>query len=135
MGTASPAVASPIWHVLYVDDEAINLRLMRDIFRVVLKRDGQLVTVDSGEDALSALERDAFDVVVADQRMPDMAGTILLARVRERWPRIGRIVLTGYATDREVQQALRAGVAQVVVPKPWRVAELEAAIRRVLPAP
>ena len=127
--------ADHAWRVLYVDDESINLRLMRDMFRLVFKREGQVVTVDSGEDAVAALEEGTFDVVVADQRMPGMSGTVLLARVRERWPAMGRIILTGYATDREVQQALRAGVAQLVVPKPWRPAELEDAIRRALPAP
>lgn len=123
------------WRVLYVDDESINLRLMRDMFRVVFGREGQVVTVDSGEDALAALEKEKFDVVVADQRMPTMPGTVLLARVRERWPEMGRIILTGYPTDREVQQALRSGVAQKVVPKPWRPADLEEAIRRALPVP
>lgn len=123
------------WRVLYVDDESINLRLMRDMFRVVFKREGQVVTVDSGEEALVALEQGKFDVVVADQRMPTMPGTILLARVRERWPDLGRIILTGYPTDREVVQALRAGVAQKVVPKPWRPADLEEAIRGALPVP
>lgn len=123
------------WRVLYVDDESINLRLMRDMFRVVFGREGQVVTVDSGEEALAALEGRSFDVVVADQRMPGMPGTVLLAQVRERWPEVGRIILTGYPTDREVQQALRTAVAQTVVPKPWRPADLEDAIRRALPTP
>jgi CheY-like chemotaxis protein len=123
------------WRVLYVDDESINLRLMRDMFRVVFGREGQVVTVDCGEDALAALEQGRFDVVVTDQRMPTMPGTVLLARARERWPEMGRIILTGYPTDREVQEALRAGVVQQVVPKPWRPADLEEAIRRAVPLP
>jgi CheY-like chemotaxis protein len=130
---ASPS-GDHAWRVLYVDDESINLRLMRDMFRVVFGRDGQVKTVESGEEALIALQQGTFDVVVADQRMPGMSGTTLLAQVQERWPAVGRIILTGYATDREVQHALRTGVAQKVVPKPWKPADLEDAIRRAIPA-
>lgn len=131
----TPAPGDHAWRVLYVDDESINLRLMRDMFRVVFGREGQVVTVESGEDALVALERGRFDVVVTDQRMPTMPGTVLLARARERWPEMGRIILTGYPTDWEVQEALRAGLVHQVVPKPWRPADLEEAIRRAVPLP
>lgn len=44
------------FRVLYVDDEPINLRLMRDVFTMVLKRPDQVVTAESGAQALRLLE-------------------------------------------------------------------------------
>lgn len=118
--------------VLYVDDEPVNLRLMRDVFTLVLKRPDQVVTAESGERALDLLERESFDVVVSDQRMNGMCGTALLARLREKFPGMGRVILTGWASDREVQEALKSGVAEAVIAKPWKPRELEGLLRDVL---
>jgi CheY-like chemotaxis protein len=118
--------------VLYVDDEPLNLRLMQDVFRLVLKRPDQLTTVESGLEALNLLQSQPFDVVVSDQRMPGICGTALLARAKEISPRIARVILTGFPSDKEVQEALRYGVAEAVLPKPWKPRELEQTILEVL---
>lgn len=118
--------------VLYVDDEPINLRLMCDVFTLVLKRPDQVVTAESGEKALELLGGDAFDVIISDQRMPVMSGTTLLARAREQSPRCARLILTGYPTDVEVQAALHSGVAEAVLAKPWKPKELEGMIQTLL---
>jgi CheY-like chemotaxis protein len=117
-----------------VDDEPINLRLMRDVFNVVLKRPDQIVTVLSAEEAISLLAGQAvpFDLIISDQRMPGMSGTDLLARAREMAPASARMILTGFPSDKEVQQALRAGVAQAILAKPWRPRDLEGAIEEAL---
>lgn len=111
--------------ILYVDDEDINLRLMRDVFSLVLQHPEPVVTATSGEEALKILGSGAFDVVISDQRMPGMCGTVLLSRVKNLAPRAARVLLTGYPTDSEVTAALDAGVADAVVPKPWKARELQ----------
>lgn len=120
------------FRLLYVDDEPVNLRLMRDVFALVLKRPDQVTTAESAEKALEILEQEAFEIVVSDQRMNGMCGTALLARVRERFPAASRVILTGYPTDGEVQDALKSGIAEAVVPKPWRPRELEGILQEVL---
>lgn len=118
--------------VLYVDDEPINLKLMRDVFALILGRPEQVDTVESGEAALERLPGGGYDVVIADQRMHGMSGTDLLARTRELWPGIGRMLLTGFPNDREVQAALRSGLAHAVVAKPWRPRDLEGVLAEVV---
>ncbi|MBL8140098.1 MAG: response regulator, partial [Acidobacteria bacterium] len=61
--------------VLVVDDE----RSMRELLYIMLRREGYEVTLaESGEQALAALGRHAFDLVISDIRMPDMSGVDVL---------------------------------------------------------
>jgi len=119
--------------ILYVDDEDINLRVMRDVFALVLKRPGAVVTASNGDEALRLLRRETFDVVLSDQRMPGMSGTELLGRVREIAPATARMIVTGFTGDQEVREALRTGLAAAVVAKPWKPKELEGTIESILP--
>jgi HD-like signal output (HDOD) protein len=81
-----------------------------------------------GAAALRELERAPFDVLVSDMRMPDVDGLTLLTAARERWPRMARIVLSGYM-DMEV--ALRStSVAHQFLAKPCDPAELEEVVER-----
>lgn len=121
--------------VLYVDDEPLNLKLMKDVFTLVLKRPEQVVTAPSGREALEILACESFDALLSDQRMAGMSGTELLARARQRAPGLARLILTGYPHDVEVQEALRSGLAHAVVSKPWRPRELERVIHHVLSQP
>lgn|SRR5574341_673687 len=105
---------------------------MRDVFTLVLKRPDSVTTAANAEEALERLRGETFDVVISDQRMPGMSGTALLARARELAPRSARVILTGYPTDHDVQAALKAGVVEAVLPKPWKSKELEKAIESLL---
>ncbi|MEA2290412.1 MAG: hypothetical protein QOD55_2409, partial [Solirubrobacteraceae bacterium] len=82
--------------ILFVDDDPNVLEGLRDALRS-RRREWRMVFVDGGESALAELERDAYDVVVSDMRMPVMDGAELLSRVRRHQPHTVRIVLTGYA--------------------------------------
>ncbi|HXR37837.1 MAG TPA: response regulator, partial [Terracidiphilus sp.] len=59
----------------------------------------------SGESALALMEASAFDVIVSDMRMPEMDGAALLTKVRDRFPGVVRMVLSGYTS---LESALRA---------------------------
>jgi CheY-like chemotaxis protein len=64
----------------------------------MLEELGHNVTeANSGEDALSLLEQQSFDLVIADQAMPRMTGIQLMDAIRERWPGLPMILATGYA--------------------------------------
>jgi DNA-binding NarL/FixJ family response regulator len=62
-----------------------------------------------GEAAVEAASRHAFDVILMDLRMPRMDGVEATRRLRERDPAVKVVVLTTYADDRSVLDALRAG--------------------------
>ena len=69
--------------VLFVDDE---VNILRALQRLLRSEDMNVLCASRAEDALDALSRNLVQVVVSDQRMPEMSGVDLLSRVRERWP-------------------------------------------------
>src|ERR1035438_7294516 len=88
--------------VFLVDDDAIVLHVLS---RYLREQPCQVYTARSGEEAVEVLKARDVHVVVADEHMPGMHGTDLLAWIAEYYPDIVRIVLTGSAT---VESALRA---------------------------
>jgi HD-like signal output (HDOD) protein len=115
--------------ILFVDDEQQLLEGLRDTLR---RQRGvwDLEFALGGDEALDALGRDHFDVVVTDMRMPGMDGAELLARVRELSPDTARIILSGQT---DLEAALRAArVAHQFLSKPCPGDELCAVLRRVL---
>lgn len=84
--------------------------------------------VESGEAALRFLESRKVDVIVSDMHMPGMDGAQLLQRVRERWPAVGRIILSGYSDRSAVIRTV--GVAHQFLAKPCDENELKAVVAR-----
>ena len=112
--------------VLLLDDEVAVL----DALRVALhKRPYDFVAATSASDALEALRRESFDVVVADERMPGMSGSQFLAIARRNYPAVMRIMLTGHASfDAAVRAVNEAEVFRLLV-KPCPATDLATAIR------
>ncbi|MEL6867645.1 MAG: histidine kinase, partial [Bacteroidota bacterium] len=116
--------------ILYVDDEADNLLSFRAIFR----REYQVHTAQSGQEGLALLEQEAIDLVISDQRMPEMTGVEFLEQVRLRFPEPIRMVLTGYSDVQAIIDAINKGKVQHYLTKPWNVPELKQVIANALEA-
>lgn len=112
--------------VLYVDDEQGNLRAFTASFR----RDLDVTTAESAEEAMLLMEKDPFPVVLSDQRMPGTTGSALLARIRARWPRTVRFLLTGYSDLEAVVDAVNEGGIHAYVSKPWDPVDLKLRIEQ-----
>jgi diguanylate cyclase (GGDEF)-like protein len=92
--------------ILVVDDEAT----VRSVLIQVLEEDGYTVTgAGSGTRALEILERDSFDLVITDIKMPGITGLELLEKVKERYPDTQVIIITSYASLDTSLSALRNG--------------------------
>ena len=107
-------------NVLYVDDEGVNLLAFKASFR----RDYNVYTADSGKKGIDVLEKNDIQVIISDQRMPDMTGVQLLAKVQEEHPEVIRILLTGFAEISAVIDAINLGKVYSYVTKPWNEEEL-----------
>lgn len=106
---------------LFVDDEANILAALSRELRAWSKRESLAIkTANSSQEALDFLEASADQVriVVSDLKMPVMLGSDLLLKIREKWPNIVTILLTGYSEAEEVMKAVKAGIYSYIL-KPW----------------
>jgi CheY-like chemotaxis protein len=118
------------YNILCVDDEEDNLLVFRSFFR----KHYMVFTAKSGPEALELLKTQPIDLVVSDQRMPRMTGVELFERIREEYPEIIRIILTGYSDIQAVINAINKGKVYHYATKPWDGDELKNILDRALDA-
>ena len=113
--------------ILVVDDEPPIVRLVKAKLRV----DGyEVLTANSGEQALQALETESPDLVVLDVMMPDMDGFETLRRIRKT-NNVPVVMLTARGSDMDKLNGLQSG-ADDYITKPFNPDELEARIAAIL---
>jgi EAL domain-containing protein (putative c-di-GMP-specific phosphodiesterase class I)/CheY-like chemotaxis protein len=102
--------------LLVVDDEPRILSALQ----IMLRPDGYKVhTASSAAEAFELMARHPIDVVVADERMPVMTGTVLLDRVTTLYPETFRIILSGQAEPAKIMDAINRGSIHRYYTKPW----------------
>jgi ActR/RegA family two-component response regulator len=112
--------------ILYVDDDALNLRS----FRALFDERFEIVTASRGEEALALLGARPVAVLLSDQRLGQgMSGTDLCAVARERHPEVVRMIVTAYADITTTIAGINAGQISRYIAKPWKRAEMDAALR------
>jgi EAL domain-containing protein (putative c-di-GMP-specific phosphodiesterase class I) len=114
-----------------VDDEPEVTSAMQAALR---KEPFKIECTDSGEKALDMLARQAFDVVVSDERMPSMSGSRLLSIVRQEHPDIVRIILSGQASFEAALRAINGAEIYRFLMKPCPPEEIGLTIREALAA-
>ena len=101
--------------LLVADDE----RSMRELLELVFKREGhQVTTVSNGREALEAMQKTNFDLLITDVKMPDVGGIELLRSAREQAPEMMVIMMTAYATINSAREAFKLG-ADDFIQKPF----------------
>lgn len=112
--------------ILYVDDEENNLISFKANFRIKYN----VFVAISGDDAMKIIENKQVDIIITDQRMPNMTGVEFLEKVLEIKPDPMRILLTGYADMSAVVDAVNKGKIFHYLSKPWNEEELDMTINR-----
>ena len=115
--------------ILCVDDEQNILNALKRLLR---KEDYRLLTANSGRAGLDILAENEVHVVVSDQRMPEMNGTEFFKQVRQAYPDILRIILTGYTDVDTITEAINEGHIYKFFLKPWNDQNLKLEIRQAL---
>ena len=113
--------------VLFVDDEVNILKALQRLLRT---EDMNVLCASRAAEALDLLEKHPTQVVVTDQRMPEMSGVDFLAHVRDRQPDIVRMMLTGYTEMKVAVDAINRGEIYRLITKPWNDDELRATLRQ-----
>ena len=106
--------------VLIVDDEIRSLEALER----VLEEDFEVLRATSAAAAEALLAREWVQVILCDQRMPETTGVEFLCRVRQQWPEVIRIILSGYTDSEDLIEAINeAGIYQFIS-KPWTPSDL-----------
>ncbi|RYH29809.1 MAG: response regulator [Alcaligenaceae bacterium] len=88
--------------------------------RRLLRRDGyEILTANSAREGFDILGRHEIQVILSDQRMPEMSGSEFLSRARELYPDTIRIVLSGYTDLESISDAINRGAIYKFLTKPW----------------
>ena len=120
--------AEPRSTILCVDDEQDVVDSLYD----TLMDTYNVKTATSGEEALKIFNEEDIILVITDQRMPEMEGTELLAKISEIKPICKKILLTGYADINAAIDAINKGSVDRYFSKPWEDEELIQAIEGLL---
>lgn len=112
--------------VLVVDDEKSVLKAMQ---RLLSKEGFQVLTATNGRDALKILSQGPVQLVISDQRMPELEGVKFLQEVKRNWPETIRIMFSGYNEIDTILTAINQGEVYRFVLKPWNDRELIAAVK------
>jgi diguanylate cyclase (GGDEF)-like protein/PAS domain S-box-containing protein len=102
--------------LLIVDDEP---NILTSLSRLLRREGYNILTAASPTEAFEHLAKHRVQVILSDQRMPDMSGTEFFARVRQLYPDTIRIVLTGYTDIDSVTGAINRGAIYKFLTKPW----------------
>jgi signal transduction histidine kinase len=111
--------------LLFIDDEEEILKALRRQFR----RDYEVFTARSAEEGYRILLENPVQVVISDQRMPGMNGSEFFGKVKNEFPDVIRLLLTGYADVQAVIAAINEGNIFRYVMKPWDPVELSTIVR------
>jgi len=112
--------------ILIADDEP----MMRNLVLKILESEGyQISLASSGDEALEMLKADKFDLLLTDVKMPGMNGFDLLRKVKENWPDMAVIIMTGYGDAFTIKEALLNG-ADEYLSKPFKGHEVSLIVER-----
>jgi len=114
--------------ILVVDDEDIVLESCQAVFEL---EGFEALLVPSADKALDAMKNDNFDLLLVDVKMPKKDGMYLMRKIKEQWPDIPIIVMSGYYTTETIQEAIRMGAATFIA-KPFEPDELVKIVRQVI---
>src|SRR2546425_3938087 len=112
--------------VLLVDDERPNLLVLRGF----LESGYTVHEAESGQQALEIAEKADVDVVIADQRMPEMTGVEMLEELRSRKPDVAGIVPTGFTDPPALISAINRARVFRFLKKPWQPEDILEAVRQ-----
>ncbi|MBI5776390.1 MAG: sigma-54-dependent Fis family transcriptional regulator [Nitrospirae bacterium] len=114
--------------ILIVDDE----RSLRDVLSIMLKRAGYDISVASdGDEAIARIEKELFDLVITDLKMPKVGGLDVLKAVKDASPDSVVLLITAFASAESAVEAMKLGAYDYLT-KPFQVDEVQLIIRNAL---
>lgn len=113
------------YSLLIVDDELEITKAIKRQFR----KKYRVFSATNAKEAISIMERDHIQVILSDQRMPEMTGVDFFSAIKEKYPDALKLLLTGYSDIEAVIGAINEGQVFRYITKPWNPDELESIVK------
>jgi len=113
--------------ILVVDDEKIQREMLGGYLE---KKGNEVLLASSGPEAIEIINARTIDIMISDQKMPEMSGLELAGIVREEHPNISTVILTAFGSVDDAVQAMKNGVEDYIT-KPVNLDELDMIITRI----
>jgi len=117
-------MADKNFSILYVDDEEHNLISFAATFR----KEYNILTAKSGKEGVDILHNNEVNLIITDQRMPEMTGIQFLEKIIPEYPDMIRMILTGFSDIEVIIDAINSGRVFRYITKPWDENELRMTI-------
>lgn len=114
--------------ILVVDDEG---EVRQTVSKMIDFIGHEVVTAESGQEALEILKKEPFSIMVTDIKMPEMDGFDLMKNVRSQYPEIHIICMTAHEASYSYNDVVNAGAMDYIT-KPFTVDEMKAKLNRVI---
>jgi DNA-binding NtrC family response regulator len=111
--------------LLIVDDEPNVCDSVHDL----LRREFRVLKAHSAQEGYRIMQEEEVHIIMTDQRMPQITGVELLAKVKSKYPQAVRMLFTGYADLESIIAAINQGHIYQFLKKPWQAEDLEDAVR------
>lgn len=121
-----------IYKILIVDDEKDVLNALCLTLERAKEFKSEISVANDGKEALVELGRQKFDLILSDYKMPEMNGVELLAKVRGKWPKTVRILITGYSDVSVAKEAINNAAVHSYIEKPLKSEELRRIVYEAL---
>ncbi len=115
--------------VLFVDDE---VNVLKSLQRSLRREPYKTFFATGPEKAFEILNKEDVHLVVSDNLMPEMDGLTFLGKVKQLYPGVIRIILTGHADLETALKAINQGEVYRFLTKPWIDVELKITIKHIL---
>ncbi|MFZ5864114.1 MAG: sigma-54-dependent transcriptional regulator [Nitrospirota bacterium] len=117
-----------VFRVLIVDDE----KSMREVLSIMLRKEGYAVTVAAhGPEALSLIDKEIYDLVISDVKMPGLSGIDVLKAVKAASPTTIVLMMTAFASTETAVEAMREGAYDYLT-KPFKIDEVKLVVKNAL---
>ena len=114
-------ITNPIYSILYIDEAEQNLISFKSSFG----EDYHIYTASSGLAGLEIMEQTTIQLVITDQRIPDMSGIEFLEKILLLYPDCMRMIMTGTSDTDDIIEAINKGNIFRFVTKPWSREDLK----------
>ena len=113
---------------LLIDDD----EWIRDSMRLYFESEGcHLLALETAEEGMEALKGQAYDIIIADYRLPGMDGLEFLKQIQNTQPHAMKILITAYRSEEVVSKATRIGINDFI-DKPFTTKTIEESLSRLL---